>query len=929
MELVFNVNKQIITRADAEKVVRGSRNYLFARFNFSEEWTGLKTAVFSTRTKSYNMLLDSDRCLVPWEVLRYDRFEVSVFCGSLITSNKVVIETIESGYNMGDTSAQPTPDIYNQIIEKINNIETGDVDPEAVGDIVAEYIEDHKAELKGEKGDTGAQGIQGEKGDKGENGNDGASGKSAYELAIAMGYSGDLASWLASLKGESGESGTTPEISITATVDNTTGTPGVQVSKSGTDENPSFTFAFTGLKGQRGDSGEGGGSGEAIINPLYDDSGFDEYSSIDMMHNMLIGWNLGNQFESYDRLGVEKNNVINLSMFYETLWGNPKVSRELIGYVASLGIQAVRVPVTWGNLVDPNNGVIDTGRLERIKSVVDDIINNGMYCIINVHHDGAHKWHKMVFDADHYQETMSYLINLWKQIGDYFKDYGYKLLFEGYNEVTDNSGTMSLNDTRENIACKFAQAFIDTIRVQGSNNAKRFLVIPNYGGVSLMRVAKFQTLTDSATDKLLITTHIYPSNANVSSYIANCRTRSRDLGIGVIVDEIGIMPSDNYDNEFAANVRSAADEYQISTFWWDNGTREYNIIDRVHCQPSNNALAAYLGKAVARKTYTYTELENNVLMPYCAKFYTSDADNTYNSSPYLVVCSQKPITALTVSGDSRGYYSISGNEGGLYSIYVSDDDVTYNLIESMLMNTAVTTLIGVKHVLWGTTDNTYYVEGNYIIDNVPVAVVECTGITATTPISITDSGNVTYTLEPSNCTQSVSFVSSDTSIIAVSDAGAITVHATGTATITITCGSQSAVVTVNATKSETPTPDPTPSSDSLVTVDPTNERLNSYSPIPKTYKYVVNLSNKDYLYESDYPMYMLVSSDGKYQLIFASDIYRNGASYSSSYIADYDTINGIAYKIESSKRTQDVLDTAVANYPIISVDNADNAGIER
>ena len=58
-----------------------------------------------------------------------------------------------------------------------------------------------------------------------------------------------------------GGGGVTPDISAAATVDNNTGTPGVEVVKTGTDEEPLFTFNFTNLKGAQGETGATGADG--------------------------------------------------------------------------------------------------------------------------------------------------------------------------------------------------------------------------------------------------------------------------------------------------------------------------------------------------------------------------------------------------------------------------------------------------------------------------------------------------------------------------------------------------------------------------------------------------------------------------------------------------------------------------------------------
>ena len=54
------------------------------------------------------------------------------------------------------------------------------------------------------------------------------------------------------LKGETGDTGATPEITVTASVDDNVGTPEVTVTQTGTPEAPTFNLAFSGLKGQDG-----------------------------------------------------------------------------------------------------------------------------------------------------------------------------------------------------------------------------------------------------------------------------------------------------------------------------------------------------------------------------------------------------------------------------------------------------------------------------------------------------------------------------------------------------------------------------------------------------------------------------------------------------------------------------------------------------
>ena len=98
-----------------------------------------------------------------------------------------------------------------------------------------------------------------------------------------------------------------------------------------------------------------------------------------LTQEMGMGWNLGNTMDGHT--GFTPN---------ETLWQNVRTTKELMKAVHDLGFNTVRIPVTWGTMIDDENGyAIDEKWLGRVQDIVDYAIEQDMYVIVNIHHDGA------------------------------------------------------------------------------------------------------------------------------------------------------------------------------------------------------------------------------------------------------------------------------------------------------------------------------------------------------------------------------------------------------------------------------------------------------------------------------------------------------------------------------------------------------------
>lgn len=165
-------------------------------------------------------------------------------------------------------------------------------------------------------------------------------------------------------------------------------------------------------------------------------------TSQQLVEDMTFGWNLGNTLDvcQADRDGDGKINehVEAGEKVDETLWGNPKATKELFTSLKKNGVNAVRIPVTWRDHMD-SNGNIDREWMDRVQQVVDYAYSQGMYVIINVHHDGGGdpKFGAWIIEESQkdYNTFLKKYKNIWKQIAERFKNYSDYLIFESMNEV--------------------------------------------------------------------------------------------------------------------------------------------------------------------------------------------------------------------------------------------------------------------------------------------------------------------------------------------------------------------------------------------------------------------------------------------------------------------------------------------------------------
>ncbi|MDR2578040.1 MAG: glycoside hydrolase family 5 protein [Chitinispirillales bacterium] len=269
---------------------------------------------------------------------------------------------------------------------------------------------------------------------------------------------------------------------------------------------------------------------------------------------------------------------------FERAWGSPIITRDMIKGYANAGFKTVRVPVAWSNgMQRDGNYNIMPGLMTRVQEVVDWILDEDMYVILNIHWDGGW-WDNFPTDS---VGSMRRFLRIWEQVGDHFKDYSDFLMFASLNEEGGwsaiwnsdewNSGAPNWRGNEEAKARSFGilnainQAFVDEIRSQGGNNARRHLQVQGYNtNIDLTCDPLFQMPTDTE-NRLAVSVHYYDPFAfthitepvnwgewihpmttwgtpadylELNNYLDKMKVNFVDKGIPVIIGEYGVASWD-------------------------------------------------------------------------------------------------------------------------------------------------------------------------------------------------------------------------------------------------------------------------------------------------------------------------------------------------------------------------------------------------
>lgn len=342
---------------------------------------------------------------------------------------------------------------------------------------------------------------------------------------------------------------------------------------------------------------------EYVNTAKFSDLDFDSMDALTMTKYLGNGINLGNTMEAYGHATLGCSATISS---YETYWGQPITTEEMIVGMKNCGFDTLRIPVSWTNMMDYENGnyTINKEQLDRVEEIVNYALDAEMFVVLNDHWDGG--WWGMFGSSTKatQDEAWELYTQMWTQIAERFANYPDMLIFESANEelgdklnentVCTDSGSLSEDDCYR-LTNEINQKFVDIVRNSGGNNDNRFLLIAGYNtDIEKTTDDRYVMPKDSADGKLFVSVHYYtPWNycgAETQSRwgtkkdyeqmntLLEKMTKFTDAGYGVILGEYAALPiydsgsgtSSLKDNtvEFTANFLDNCDIYNYCPLLW-------------------------------------------------------------------------------------------------------------------------------------------------------------------------------------------------------------------------------------------------------------------------------------------------------------------------------------------------------------------------
>jgi endoglucanase len=244
-------------------------------------------------------------------------------------------------------------------------------------------------------------------------------------------------------------------------------------------------------------------------------------TTMQAVKDMGLGINLGNTMEATivcDNGDAGCENWVSGMETLETSWGSPKITNDIIRGYANAGFKTVRIPVAWSNKMTGNNNggtyTISPALMDRVEEIVDMVLNNGMYAIVNIHWDGGW-WENFPNDS---ANCMNKYKKIWEQISERFKNHNGHLIFasmneEGvWNDVWNQYGSSTTGKSRAyGLLFAINQQFVDVVRSSGGSNVNRHLQVQGYAtNIDLTTDPEFKMPKDShEPSRLAVSVHYY------------------------------------------------------------------------------------------------------------------------------------------------------------------------------------------------------------------------------------------------------------------------------------------------------------------------------------------------------------------------------------------------------------------------------------